>query len=110
MAQETSPQLQVQSQALAAPGNSPGAPQLSRAQSGMHFNLATGGSSRSVPEGISLLSSYRPWPHWLQLIGMARGPVSAGPVYPVAIPSHPLYQIILQKEPVCFGFTWGGGR
>lgn len=87
-----------------------GFPQLCWAQSGMHFNLATGSSSRSVPEGISLLSSYRPWPHWLQLISRARGPVSAGPVYPVAIPSHPPYQIVLQKEPVCFGFTWGGGR
>lgn len=87
-----------------------GLPQLSWAQSSMHFNLAAGGSPRSVPEGISPPASYRPWPHWLQLMGAARGPVSAGPVCPVAIPSHPPYQIILQKEPVCFGFTWGGGR
>lgn len=75
-----------------------GLPQLAWAQSGMHFNLAAGGSPRSVPEGISLLSSYRPWPHWLQLISMARGLVSAGPVCPVAIPSHPPYQIVCKKN------------
>ena len=79
MARETSPQVKSSPGPWPPQATPQGLPQLSWAQSSMHFNLAAGGSPRSVPEGISLLASYRPWPHWLQLIGVSSG-------YPIPSP------------------------